>query len=107
MDPFGFIRVEGLSPDISLRDLSARLQAAVDARMREDEIWTEDGELDLENEDAMDWASSWVNMGPGKRVGWCGKPEELTFGDCYWLARPFIDGYSFKDGKVFISEWGS
>jgi hypothetical protein len=107
MDPVGLIRAKGLSPDISLRDLSARLQAAVTARMRDDGVWTEHGELDRDNEDAMDWASSWVDEGPGSDIGWCDKPENLTFGDAYWLARPFIEGYTFGDGIIYINSWGS
>jgi hypothetical protein len=107
MDPVGLIRAKGLSPDISLRDLSARLQAAVTARMRDDGIWTGDGELDRDNEDAMDWASWWVDEGPGSRVGWCGEPEKLTFGDAYWLARPYIEGYTFENGMISIDSWGS
>ena len=114
MDPCGLIRAKGLSPDISLRELSARLQAAVAARQAADGVWKEEsGDLNTLDEDAVDWASWWKDEGPGADVGWCGEIEELTFDRAYWLERPYIEGYSITAGSaagggfIFVNSWGS
>ena len=113
MDPCDLIRVEGLSPDISLRELSARLQAAVAKRQADDGVWTKNGELNTADEEALAWANCWLEEGPGSAVGWGGGIEDLSFGYAYWLARPYIDGHTIKAGNatgggcIFIDSWGS
>ena len=71
MDPLGRIRVKGLSPDITLRELSSRLQAAVAARKAEDGVWLEDSDesLNMESEDAVSWGQHWLDT-VGESVGW-------------------------------------
>ena len=113
MDPLGKIRAKELSPDISLRELSARLQAAVAARQAADGVWKAQGDLNTADEEAIAWANWWKDEGPGAEVGWCGKIEELSFGSAYWRGRSYIEGYSIKAGSaagggfVFIDSWGS
>lgn len=113
MDPCDLIRVKGLSPDISLRDLSARLQAAVAARQAADGVWKDNGDLNTDDEEALAWGNWWMEEGPGGSVGWGGEVEELSFGYAYWLARPYIDGHSIRAGSaagggcISIDNWGS
>ncbi len=110
MDPQGQIRAHGLSPDITLRDLSARLQAAVSAKMADDGIWKEDGRLDVDNEElrAVLWAAQWA-----EKVCWGGKEKDISFYDVYWRDRHFIEGYDIKAGSaagggfININSWGS
>ena len=112
MDPLGSIRASGLPPDITLRELSSRLQAAVAARKAEDGVWKEDGSLNLEDEEAVHWGQHWLDT-VGESVGWFAPVDELHFGDAYWLARPYVEGHNIKRGTaagggfVYVDSWGS
>lgn len=105
---YGNIRARNLSPDITIRDLSASLVAAVEARKKEDGWWNADSSLKVENEDAMAMAKAFVAT-----THWGGPAEEVSFYDKYWRQRSYVQGYNIDSGSsqggglIYVSSWGS
>lgn len=108
VDCSGAIRARGLPPNITLRELSLRLSAAVAERMVSDGYWKADGALDVDDEGAVDFAEDWV-----EEMGWRAPARELNFGDVYWRERYYIEGHTIVRGTaaggglVYVDSWGS
>lgn len=108
VDCSGDIRAYDLPPEITLRQLSQRLCAAVAQRQASDGLWDAHGELLAGSERAAAFARAWV-----EKMHWGGEAAELCFGDVYWQGRPFIEGYTIEQGTaaggglVYVCSWGS
>jgi hypothetical protein len=108
VDCDGAIRAYDLPPNITLRELSLRLCAAVAERQASDGYWKVDGTLDVDDEDAIGFAEEWV-----EEMCWGAAARELNFDDVYWQGRFYIEGHTIVRGTatggglVYVCSWGS
>jgi len=108
VDCSGKIRAYDLPPNITLRELSRRLCAAIALQQASDGFWKEDGSLKDNDKDAVDFAQLWV-----EEHYWRAPFSQLSFVDVYWQARPYIEGYQIDPGTalgggiVYVDSWGS
>jgi hypothetical protein len=133
----GQIVARGLSPDITIRELSARLLAAVSEMRDGSGMWNANGSLNVKSEQALAMAADFKEvrlhalpspLSPSaifshppplchpphspitwKGFGWPEDPADLCFDDYYWGGRNGVQGYHIsQDARhISVSGWDS